>query len=250
MRGVHVAEPGEGITQHTVSLEAERPPIRAFLQARMSSRRFPGKVLAPFRGQPLIDHVLHAVTEALPTIPVVVATSTAPSDDPLVAYLYRRQVPVFRGPLEDVFTRFRLCVLHYPCTWILRLSCDSPLLDARILRRVVSQAHQTPCDLVTTIFPRTFPRGHNAELIRVATFLSLDETLLTATDREHVTGFYYRRPERFHIVNISSGDPALARMSLAIDTVADLHRLEATVPTAFPLFPYEVLQCMHVSVAQ
>ena len=60
---------------------------RVFVQARMSSRRFPGKVLAPFAGRPLIDHVLEQVAKALPRKRIVVATSTEPSDDPLVAYL-------------------------------------------------------------------------------------------------------------------------------------------------------------------
>ena len=37
----------------------EQPVLmRAFVQARMLSRRLPGKVLAPFRGQPVIRHVL------------------------------------------------------------------------------------------------------------------------------------------------------------------------------------------------
>jgi spore coat polysaccharide biosynthesis protein SpsF len=41
--------------------------IHVFIQARMSSRRFPGKVLAPFRGHPIIWHVLERVAQALPT---------------------------------------------------------------------------------------------------------------------------------------------------------------------------------------
>jgi spore coat polysaccharide biosynthesis protein SpsF len=202
----------------------------AFIQARMSSRRFPGKVLAPFRGQPIVRHVICSVTTALPSVPLVVATSDDASDDPLVAYLSSISIPVFRGPLTDVFKRFRSCLDLFPCDWILRVSGDSPLLDPRILKALVARISQPVegVDVVTTIFPRTFPSGQNAELIRTEAFRAIDIGALTDHDREHVTPCFYRHPERFGIVNVSSGSPRLAALSFAIDSPEDLHRLEAS----------------------
>jgi spore coat polysaccharide biosynthesis protein SpsF len=202
------------------------PPVRAIVQARMSSRRFPGKVLAPFKGQPLIRHVIGAVARALPSVPIVVATSQHESDEPLASYLGALGVPCFRGPLERVFDRFRLCVAAHPCDWALRLSADSPLLDAQVLRAVVAHAADADADLITTIFPRTFPRGQNAELLRVDTLLRIDARQLSAEDQEHVTPFYYRQPGRFRIVNVVSGNPEMAGLSVAVDTIEDLRRLE------------------------
>jgi len=201
------------------------PLISVFIQARMSSHRFPGKVLAPFRGVPLIHHVIASVKRALPKVQLVVSTSSEGSDDPLVSYLQTMGVTVFRGPLDNVFERFRLCVREYSCEWVLRLSGDSPLLDCRVLQAVVSRVDSN-CDLVTTIFPRTFPKGHNAELIQVSSLLAINGEKLSSEDREHVTPFFYRNPGGFRIVNVESGDPRLAEFSLAVDTVADLHRLE------------------------
>ena len=202
-------------------------PVRIFLQARMSSARFPGKMLAPFRGRPLVAQVLASVQRALPSLPVVVATSDDPTDDPLARYVETLRVPVFRGPLEDVFERFRRCVAAHPCEWILRLSGDSPLLDARVLQAVAGCADDATLDLATTIFPRTWPKGYNAELLRARTFLAVDTRLLTADDREHVTPYFYRHAEQFHIRNIASEDPRLAVLSAAVDTCEDLQRLEA-----------------------
>jgi len=205
------------------------PPVVAFLQARMSSRRFPGKVLAPFRGRPLITHVLDAVGTALPAVPIVVLTSEEPSDDPLASYVASLNRPVFRGPLADVFQRFRGAIDRFPAEWLLRISGDSPLLDGRILRAVVDRARVAPAtvDLVTTIFPRSFPSGTNVEVIRASTLRAIDAADLSEDDREHVTPFFYRNAERFGIVNVSSGAPALAATSVAVDTPADLARLEA-----------------------
>ena len=192
----------------------------------MTSRRFPGKVLAPFHGKPVVRHVLDAVGGALPSIPVIVATSVEEADDPLTTYLESSGFTVFRGPLDDVLERFRCCAAQHPCDWILRLSADSPLLDMRLLQAVSAYSDNEDCDLVTTIFPRTFPSGRNAELIRVRPFMKIDARELNATDREHVTAFYYRNQERFRIANVRSNNPKLAEVSLTIDTVEDLHRLQ------------------------
>jgi spore coat polysaccharide biosynthesis protein SpsF len=205
--------------------------IAVFVQARMSSQRFPGKVLAPFQGRPIIAWVVQAVSRALPELPIVVATSREPSDDPLAAYLAACGIRHFRGPLDDVFERFRACLAENPCAWILRICADSPLLDERVLQAVVDPVlrgeSSADIDLITTTAPRTFPKGHNAELINAATFTNLDAADLTAHDREHVTAYFHRSSDRFRIVNVSSGEPNLASLSFAVDTVDDLHRLEA-----------------------
>jgi spore coat polysaccharide biosynthesis protein SpsF len=202
---------------------------RAFIQARMSSRRFPGKVLAPFRGKPLIEHVVAAVRSALPEVPCLVVTSVHPTDAPLAAYLASIGVPSFRGPLDDVFGRFRAALAEHPCEQVYRFCADSPLLSGASIRAVAGHAAE-PWDLVTTIFPRTFARGHNAELIRTATLAAIDPAGLSPEEREHPTQTFYRHPDRYRILNVESGDPSLAETSYCVDTVEDLMRLEGLPP--------------------
>ncbi len=196
----------------------------------MSSSRFPGKVLAPFRGRPIIDHVVAAARGALPQLDVVVATSDAPSDAPLWAYLEAQGVDCYRGPLDNVVARFLGCIEAHPCTHALRICADSPLLSAEVLQRVVAVLDEDGAenlDLITTTLERTFPKGSNAELIRVESLRAIAAEDLTAHDREHLTAFFHRSPERYRLRNVGSGDPALAELNLAIDTLEDLKRLEA-----------------------
>jgi spore coat polysaccharide biosynthesis protein SpsF len=199
--------------------------IHVFIQARMSSRRFPGKVLAPFRGRPILWHVVDRVARALPELPRVLVTSSDASDDPLAAYAASLELAVVRGPLADVLARFQLAARERAARWVLRICADSPLLDGAMLRAVVA-AHDPALDLVTTTAPRTFPKGNNAELIDTAALAALPASELTDDDREHVTRFFHRNAQRFRIKNVESGDPALAAIDLAVDTLADLQRLE------------------------
>ncbi|MBL8072665.1 MAG: hypothetical protein JNM35_16430, partial [Nitrospira sp.] len=71
--------------------------VKAFVQARMSSQRYPGKVLAPFRGEAMIRHVLRAVEHTFSSEDIVVVTSTELSDDPLVRYIESLGMHVHRG---------------------------------------------------------------------------------------------------------------------------------------------------------
>ena len=194
----------------------------------MSSRRFPGKALAPFRGRPLVSRVIERVRAAPGVDPsqIVLLTSTEAADDPLARYVEGLGVEVHRGPLDDVLRRFQQCAQERGAEWIARVNGDSPLMSPRILGMVIGRAG-SDCDLVTTISPRTLPKGQNPELIRTETLLKTDRSALSVSDLEHVTPCYYRHPEQFRIVSLKSSRPELAEMNLSVDTVEDLHRLEA-----------------------
>ncbi|MBI4662339.1 MAG: NTP transferase domain-containing protein [Verrucomicrobia bacterium] len=200
-------------------------PPRVFIQARISSARFPAKVLAPLRGKPIISHVVRRALQAVPRERLVVTTSTEATDDPLAAYVRELGVAVFRGPLENVFVRFQMCLERFPCDWFFRVCADSPLLDATLMTRMMDE-RRNGVDLVTNVQQRTFPRGQSLELLNSQTFAGIDPGELSAEEQEHVTKVYYTHPERFHIVNLVSAQPELAHQSLAVDTIDDLRRIE------------------------
>lgn len=199
--------------------------VVAIVQARMSSRRFPGKVLMPFKGRAILDHVLTAVEDVVGPSRVIVATSVESSDDAIVAFAGARGTRVVRGDLANVLARFQQVAQATDAEWILRVSADSPLLDPEVLRRVVALADGNS-DVVTTIRPRTFPKGRNAELIRRSLLVAIDAGHATAEEQEHVTAYFYNRPRAFRIRNLESGHPEWAHASLAVDTPQDLTQLE------------------------
>jgi spore coat polysaccharide biosynthesis protein SpsF len=199
--------------------------IKVFIQARMSSSRFPGKVLAPVCGQPMIARVVEGARRIFDRQAMIVATSTEVSDDPLALYVQSLGVKVFRGPLEDVFGRYRLCLEENPCDWFFRLSADSPLLNSEILKAMVSYLDES-LDLITNVQKRTFPHGHSAELLRAKRFTQIDPSRLSEDDREHVTKFYYSHTGEFRILNLENLDADYARLNFVVDTLDDLRRME------------------------
>ena len=199
--------------------------IKVFIQARMSSSRFPGKMLAPVNGVPMIARVIDCAARACGRDGIITATSEETSDDPLAFYVQSLGVKVFRGPLDNVFGRFRSCLNANPCDWFFRISGDSPLLNGSILQSMIPHADQT-LDLITNVQKRTFPHGQSVDLLNAGTFSQLDMGRLSAEDCEHVTRFYYSHPNEFRVLNLENLDADYAKLNFVVDTLDDLRRVE------------------------
>ena len=200
--------------------------IRIFVQARMSSRRFAGKMLTPLAGRPLVDHVVERCAKAFGQDAVVLATSVDASDDPLAAHAARKGWHHFRGDLDNVLRRLQQCLAGHPCDWFVRISGDSPLIDPELIARIAEKRAE-PYDLVTNVQTRTFPPGQSVEVIRARCFEQLDSESLSADEREHVTPVFYRSPGKYRICNVVSRDPGLAKRAMTVDTPQDLAAVEA-----------------------
>ena len=96
----------------------------AIVQARMTSSRFPGKVLAPLAGQPMVIRQLERIQRATTLDGIVVATSRDPSDDELALAVEAFGVPVVRGSLDDVLARFIAVIDVYEPATVVRLTAD------------------------------------------------------------------------------------------------------------------------------
>lgn len=213
--------------------------IRAFIQARMTSARLPGKVLARLDGIPVISRVVDRVLRAVPKERIVVTTSTDKTDDALAEAAASLGVSVHRGPLDNVVRRFQLCLEQYPCDWCFRVCADSPLLDPDLLSHALTFVGRKDVDLVTNVFPRTFPRGQSVEMIRSAALAKIDAERLSPEDREHVTRYFYSHPDQFAILNFQSVTD-LSGQSFTVDTPEDLTRLEKFVQAGGALPHFEV----------
>src|ERR1700690_752469 len=100
----------------------DAPRIIAIVQARMGSPRFPGKVLRPIAGRPLLWHIVHRLRKSKLIADVAVATSTNLLDDAIVEFGRREGVTVIRGPEDDVLARFALAAEALDADVIVRVS--------------------------------------------------------------------------------------------------------------------------------
>ena len=80
----------------------------AIIQSRMTSERYPGKMLAPFLGKPVLANIVERIQISKINPKIILATSENYTDDPLALYAKHLGIEVVRGSHENVLSRFIL----------------------------------------------------------------------------------------------------------------------------------------------
>lgn len=202
--------------------------IGVIVQARMSSKRFPGKVLHKIKGKPMLQYLLKGLSRCNYPSEVVVATSVNEDDDPIANFCKEYGTGFYRGPLTNVAGRFKEILSLYKFDCFVRICADSPLLDYRLVDHALNTFQSGDYDIVTNGFPCSFPSGQGVEVLCSKTFLNSYSFFNDEDDSEHVTTFFYRNSERFKIFNFVSNDN-FTGCKLAIDTIDEMNVLESII---------------------
>ena len=211
-----------------MNAHAKNPRIVAIIQARMGSTRFPGKVLRPIAGKPLLWHVVHRLKRCSTLDAIAVATSTSPRDDAIASFCRDEGIQVVRGPEDNVLARYVLAADQLNAGIIVRVSSDAPFLDPPFIDHLVGALIAQDGDYVL-VEPGT-PCAHDG--VDPFSRRALDKLAREAAEdpvaREHVSGYFKLHPEFVRIVH-AAPDPRLAHepARLTVDTPDDLAFIEA-----------------------
>jgi spore coat polysaccharide biosynthesis protein SpsF len=202
--------------------------ILALLQARTSSTRLPGKVLAPLAGAPMIMRQIERVSRAARIDRVVVATSLDASDDELAVVAERAGVAVYRGDLDNVLARFVGALDAFgPADHVVRLTGDCPLADPAVIDATIDKVIGAGADYGSNTPPdRTFPKGLDVEVMTANALRDAAARAASAEEREHVTWALHRRPDLYRQAFLSqSAEEGDVRWT--VDFPADLAFVQA-----------------------
>ena len=199
--------------------------VPAIIFSRMGSSRLPGKALRNIAGEPLIKRVINRVSKVKNLSTIVVATSNSRTDDGLTQYIQSLNIEVFRGAAHDVLNRAVSCASYLGVDKFVRINGDSPFIDPELLEKGIDMWGDPNLDLISNVFPRTYPVGMSVEIIKTDSLKKILGLTADSCDREHITRFFYKNPEKFSILNFESGRPDLRKVRLAVDTKEDLERI-------------------------
>ena len=158
-------------------------------QARIGSTRLPGKVLLPIGEETLLSVHLSRLRECTTVNQIVVATTFEDGVQSLIDICREAEVDCIQGSLEDVLDRFYQASIEYQPDLVVRVTSDCPLLDSRVVDKVVRKAIETNVDYCANIITEDFPDGQDVEVFK---FSALERAWNDATlmsEREHVTPY-------------------------------------------------------------
>jgi spore coat polysaccharide biosynthesis protein SpsF len=202
--------------------------VLGIVQARMSSTRLPGKSLADVGGEPMLLLLLKRLQRARELDRIVVATTTERIDDQIERFASERACDVYRGPRDDVLRRFLDAAKGHTGP-VARLTGDCPLIDPAVVDEVVRLYNRNPdCVYASNVEPRSFPNGLDVEVVSRVVLEQVAQETSDPYDREHVTTYVRRHPERFRSTVLVRNED-LSDLRWTVDTEEDLEFVREVV---------------------
>ncbi len=221
--------------------------IITVIQARTGSTRFPGKVLFPLAGKP----VLFWITEAARHVPGInrVIVACPKGDTDIINWCNENNVPCHPGDEHNVLSRFTDIASAEDADIIMRLTADCPFLDPQVCGAVLASLISQNADYASNIEPRSWPDGLDCEVMTRDTLDKLSSMAVDTVDLEHVTSLVRRNGHVFRHNNIRCPVGNLAAHRWTLDTKDDLDFLEnllALLPAEKQTQPISYLELLTV----
>ena len=143
----------------------------------------------------------------------------------LVNYCKKKNIKYFRGSLNNVYDRTIKCCKKYKFNSFLRICGDRPFFDYKLAKKMETYFRSNNFDIVTNVFPKTYPKGLACEIIKLSAFKKVKKNKFKKGDKEHILNYFYRNHKNYKIKNFHSKYNRLVRnMNLAIDNEKDYIR--------------------------
>ncbi len=210
--------------------------IMAFIQARMSSSRLPGKVFKPILGRPMLALEIERVQSCRTIDRVAIVTTTHADDQPIVELGKRLHLDVFCGSMENVLDRFYQAAGKFGPEHIVRITGDCPLIDPEVVDDMVQLYLEKDGDYGTNCMPPTYPDGLDAEIFSFKALELAHAEAVLPSHLEHISLFFEEQPERFKIVNLASPSD-LSSLRWTVDESEDYEFVKRVFEALYPVNP-------------
>ena len=163
------------------------PNTIAIIQARMSSKRFPGKVLKDLLGKPVLEHLIENVKKIKNLNSIFLAIPIDKINDKIEIEAKKHGVIIYRGSEIDVRSRFVDIIKETKADHILRFTADKPFFDPKIHENALKILRNNKFDYVTNNIPETYPHGFDTEAFTSSAFFDSLKLGDQKNNIEHVT---------------------------------------------------------------
>ena len=159
------------------------------IQARMGSKRLPGKTMMKIGKFPLLLWVVYSAKITFPKADLYVATSTKKNDDKIERICQKFNIKIYRGNLENVYSRFlKIININKKYKTVIRFTADNPLKNI-FYSRILLFLH---INLRLDYIGLSGLSYNLPEFISINAFEKSKRLKLNKYDKEHVTPIFYK----------------------------------------------------------
>jgi spore coat polysaccharide biosynthesis protein SpsF len=197
--------------------------IIAIIQARMGSKRLPGKCMMRIVGKPLLHYQINQVQKVRLVDSIVVATTNGRKDDVINNFCERKKIYCFRGSEKNVLKRYFDAATFFKADIVIRLTSDCPLIDPKIIKKTIEKFLSNKYDYVSTTCPvrgATYADGMDVEIFSYLNLFKAYKLCKSKIEKEHVTYFFWMRPKQFRLFRLDL-NKSYRNYRLTVDYIQD-----------------------------
>ncbi len=165
----------------------------AIIQARLSSTRFPEKIIQPIWNNLSAIDILIKRLEMSPAVDkIVLATTNNPKDNKLVVCMIDKypNLLVYRGSEDDVFDRItkasELAQELFPnINTVIEVTSDCPFIDMEMLADMLCNFKYHSLDYFSNIVTRGFPIGFDIQIYKPELLYILNNKIINENHKTH-----------------------------------------------------------------
>jgi spore coat polysaccharide biosynthesis protein SpsF (cytidylyltransferase family) len=201
------------------------------IQARMTSKRFPGKTLRLLAGKPVLERVIERARLVPFVDTVIVAFPAADESIPIYQLCNSLGVACASGSETDVLGRIYDAATMYGIDTIIRITGDCPFFDPVVAGEVLALLKAENLDYCSNVFPkRTYPKGFDVEVFSYDCLEAAHIKAKASNYREHVT-IWMQKTRGIRRANVQQ-KVNRSGLNLCVDYPDDIDRLEKLLAKA------------------
>lgn len=167
--------------------------IGIIIQARISSVRFPGKVMRELAGLPIIGIIIERLKRVHSVGTIILATGDKVENKPILDVAKRSGISSFIGSEEDVLSRYAKAAKEFGLDAVVRVTADCPLADPEIIDQMVGVFLSGKYDYVTNVKPPTWPDGLDISVFTKDILDRANHEALLFSERQHVVPWMWKK---------------------------------------------------------
>jgi glutamate-1-semialdehyde 2,1-aminomutase len=197
--------------------------IVAIVQARLTSSRFPNKILEKIENKTLIEMLINRLKKSKYLDKIVLAIPDNKKNN-LLRNKIKKEIDIFTGSENDVLDRYFQAANKFKAKTIVRICGDCPLIDPKVVDEILDFYQKNNFDYVSNTIKPTYPDGLDVEVFNFETLRTTWLEAKSNTEREHVTQYIIKN-KKFKKKNIVYKKD-LSYLRLTIDEKIDLKQIK------------------------
>ena len=197
--------------------------IVAIIQARLTSKRLPNKVIKKIENLSIVELILKRLKKSQLIDEIIFAIPSNKKNNELFTHINEIKGQVFRGSENNVLDRYFKAAKKFRATDIIRITADCPLIDSKIIDKMVSIYLRDRPDYLNNAFPPKFSDGFEVEIFFFNALRLSKINAVSKIDLEHVTPYIKRsnKLKKQHIELIKNYN-----IKLSVDKKDDLKKVK------------------------